>query len=53
MLEIDISKYDKSQGLAALIFDCMLMDKVGVDGFTLICGIMLTRIRHWSTRKTV
>lgn len=33
MLEIDISKYDKSQGLAALVFDCMLMDKVGVDQF--------------------
>lgn len=33
MLEIDISKYDKSQGLAALFFDCMLMDKVGVDKF--------------------
>ena len=29
-LEIDFSKYDKSQGLAALLFDCKLMRYLGV-----------------------
>ncbi|CAG5001527.1 unnamed protein product [Parnassius apollo] len=33
MLEIDTSKYDKSQGLATLIFDCILMDLFGVKQF--------------------
>lgn len=33
MLEIDISKYDKSQGLAALIFDCLMMKMLGVSDF--------------------
>lgn len=33
MLEIDISKYDKSQGLVSRIFDCLLMELFGVKSF--------------------
>ncbi|WBW64325.1 replicase [Phellodendron-associated higre-like virus] len=30
-LEIDISKYDKSQGMVALLLECAVMEKFGVD----------------------
>lgn len=30
-LEIDFSKYDKSQNLLALIFECILMEAIGVE----------------------